>query len=270
MQNQLYYNFLKDLIVQGRISQSNISKTILNSKEFEILLKANFIQLKSAQNKGKYYEVAALENLNEYFKNQFPNEITDIKTGTQNSKTFRDSKGGIKESQRIILLRGHCQIVANGNTINLTEYTNSYNVFSMQLNQLKTDKLCFVENLDCFMKAEKSINRDYTFIHSYGRISVKNFKNIETNEILFCPDYDFIGLDEYLKLKSIYPNTSLYIPTNYHELFKDYSKPLKKKNGNEQQPTKEVLNSNELPVKEICEQLMETKHFLEQQILFKD
>lgn len=270
MQNQLYYKFLKDLIEQGRISQSTISKTIIKSREFEMLLKANFIQYRTAQNKGRYYEVMALEELIEYFKNKFPNEITNIKTGTQNIKTFRDSKGGTKESQRVVLLRGQCQIIANGNTINLSEYTNKYNIFSIQLNELKTDKLCFIENLDCFMKAEKSISCDYTFIHSYGRIGVKNFKNIDANEILFCPDYDFVGLNEYLKLKSIYPNTILYLPANYHDLFRDYSKPLKKKSGKEQQPTKEVLHSNELLVKEICEQLMETKHFLEQQILFED
>lgn len=270
MQNQLFYNFLKDLIESKKISQSGISKTILKSKEFDMLLKANIIQFRTANNKGKFYDVVELEKLKEYFKNKFPNEITGVYTGSQNAKTFRDSKGGRKESQRIILLRGFNHIIANDLSIVLSEFTNNFNVFSIQLNQLKVDKLCFIENLDSFMKAEKTISKDFTYIHCYGRISINNFKNIQAQEILFCPDYDFVGLSEYLKMKSIYPNTKLYLPSDYDQLYKSYSKPLKKKNGREQRPTEQILKSTELCVKNICEQLMETKHFLEQQIIFQD
>lgn len=270
MQNLLFHNFLKELIEVKRMPQSGIAKSILRSKDFQILETAKFIELKTAVNKGKFYEVVNEEHLKQHFKNSFPNEVSDRFTAIQNAKSLRDSKGRKKESQRIVLLRGSNTIVANHSELNLSEHTKKFNVFAIQLNQLQTDKLCFVENLDCFMVAEKTISTDYTFIHIYGRIGIENLKSIETNEILFCPDYDFVGLNEYLKMKSIYPDTKLFFPDNYDRLFKEYSKPLKKKNGMEQQPTTQVLQSQEEIVSKVCKQLLETKYFLEQQILFED
>jgi len=270
MQNLLFHNFLKELIEVKRMPQSGIAKTILHSKDFLILETAKFIELKTAANKGKFYEVVNEENLVQHFKNSFPNEVSDRFTAIQNAKSLRDSKGRKKESQRIVLLRGSNTIVANHSELDLSEQTKKFNVFAIQLNQLKTDKLCFVENLDCFMVAEKTISRNYTYIHIYGRIGIENFRNIETNEILFCPDYDFVGLNEYLKMKSIYPNTKLFFPDNYDKLFKEFSKPLKKKNGMEQQPTTQVLQSQEEIVSKVCKLLLETKYFLEQQIIFED
>ncbi len=221
-------------------------------------------------NKGKFYEVINEEQLKEHFKNSFPNEVSGRFTAMQNAKTFRDSKAGKKESQRIVLLRGNKTILANNIKIDLSEHIKDFNVFAIQLNNLKAEKLCFIENLDCFMVAEKTISTDYTFIHTYGRIGIENCKNVEATEILFCPDYDFVGLNEYLKIKSIYPKTKLFFPDNYDELFKEFCKTLKKKNGMEQQPTLQVLQSEEAIVKKVCNHLLETKHFLEQQIIFHD
>ena len=270
MQNTLFYNFLKELIELKRMPQSCIAKSILHSKDIKILETAKIIELKTAINKGKYYEVTNEKQLQQYFKNLFPNDISDIFTAIQNAKSFGDSKARKKESQRVLLLRGYNKIIANNQEVDLFEYTKKFNVFAIQLNQLKANKICFVENLDCFIIAEKTINNEYTFIHTYGRLSVKNFRNIETTEILFCPDYDFIGLNEYLKIKSIYPNTKLFFPDNYDELFKKFPKPLKKKNGKAQQPIKQVLDSQEEVVIKVCKHLIETKHFLEQQIIFND
>jgi hypothetical protein len=270
MQNLLFHNFLKELIEVKRMPQSGIAKTILRSKDFQILETAKFIELKTAVNKGKFYEVVNEVQLQQHFKNSFPNELSNRFTAIQNARSLRDSKGRKKESQKIILLRGRNIIEANDTKVDLSESTNNFNVFAIQLNKLKTDKLCFVENLDCFMVAENTISDTYTFIHTYGRIGIKNFKSIEATEILFCPDYDFIGLNEYLKMKSIYPKTKLFFPDNYDELFKKFCKPLKKKSGREQQPTHQVLQCDEAIVKKVCNHLLETKHFLEQQIIFHD
>ncbi|MBK9733428.1 MAG: hypothetical protein IPO92_00090 [Saprospiraceae bacterium] len=120
------------------------------------------------------------------------------------------------------------------------------------------------------MVAEKTISREYTFIHIYGRIGIENLKSIETNEILFCPDYDFVGLNEYLKMKSIYPNTKLFFPDNYDKLFKEFSKPLKKEKWNGATAHNTSVASQEEIVSKVCKQLLETKYFLEQQIIFED
>jgi len=77
-------------------------------------------------------------------------------------------------------------------------------------------------------------------------------------------------LNEYLTVKNTFPNTTLFFPKNYDLLFNKYPKALKKKNDKEQQPSQLVLQSDEAIVVKIKNQLLETKHFLEQQILFEE
>lgn len=270
MQNLPFYNFLKDLLESERVQSSSISKTVRTSKEFEMLVAAKFIDLKTAANNGKYYIVSDKHSLQAFFDKQFPNDIKNVFTGIQNVRSFRDSKARKKESQRVVLLRGNQKVIANGIEIDLSLSTRQFNLFAMQLSSLKAEKLCFIENLDCFMVADKTLDGSYTYIHTYGRISMEKFKRIEAKEILFCPDYDYIGLDEFLKVKSLYPSALLYLPEGYDTLFEKYCKPLKKKNGKEQAPTARLLACDDEKIRNMTRQLLETKHFLEQQIIFKD
>lgn len=270
MQNELFYNFITEILETERIPESRIPKTLISHADFQVLKTAKFIERNKATNGGYVYDVVHENKAKfiQYSKKLFPNPLSTDKTSFENVKTFGNSKSRSKESQRIVFLRGKKIINANDKEANLEELTASFKLFSFQLNSFKADKICIIENLDCFMVSEKVIPNNYVYMHAYGRIGRELLSKIETDEILFFPDYDYIGLNEYLTVKSSFPNTTLFYPDNYDELFKRHPKSLKTKDEREQQPSLAVLNCSEEIVVKIRGQLLETKHFLEQQAIF--
>ena len=84
--------------------------------------------------------------------------------------------------------------------------------------------------------------------------------NVE--QFLFCPDYDYTGLNDYLRCKKTANFTELYFPNI--EILKKAKKEIKVG----QKIPKEVINSTDENVKLIVEQLQKTNLFLEQEKLF--
>jgi hypothetical protein len=154
-------------------------------------------------------------------------------------------------------------IVLNGENIDLSRYTNSFGLFSVKEPIIKTDKICFVENLDSFLHAEQLFGDGFIFLHKYGRIGIDSLKNISANQILVFVDYDFNGLDEYLRIKSVCNNATLFVPDNFNDLFENYSKAI---DGNQQQ-SERLASSVLTEVVRIRELVSKTNRFLEQEIL---
>jgi enoyl-CoA hydratase/carnithine racemase len=91
----------------------------------------------------------------------------------------------------------------------------------------------------------------------------------KAKEILVFPDYDFKGLHNYLLVKSVFPNTQLFVPNNYETLLESKSRTIKTKQGRTQQPSKTVLECEEEIVVKIKTDIFKTGHFVEQQAIFK-
>jgi len=270
MQNKTFYNFLNKILNEDRLPSSSISKSVKNSGDFNTLLNGGFIEYASSKTGGGVYYVKNKEALSKYFSNKFPEELQNTNSAIGNINTFRNTKAGKRESQNIILIRGFKTVLLNDSKINLEEYTNKFGTFSAQLNSLKTEKVCFVENLDSYLLAEQVIGKDYVFIHTYGGIGRPTVIKVKAKEILVFPDYDFKGLHNYLLVKSVFSFSELFVPLNYIKLFNKKSRTIKTKQGREQQPSNEVKESNEEIVVKIRTQIYKNKKFLEQQALFKN
>lgn len=117
--------------------------------------------------------------------------------------------------------------------------------------------------------AEQVIAPDYVFIHTYGRIGKSTIVKIQAKDVLVFPDYDFVGLKDYLLVKSIFSDAKLFVPDNYEILFANKSKDIKTKQGREQQPSRRVLESNEEIVVKIRTDIFRDRRYLEQQALFR-
>ena len=102
------------------------------------------------------------------------------------------------------------------------------------------------------------------YIHKYGRIGKESISKIRAKEVLVFVDFDFNGLDEYLRIKKVFTNAKLYLPSNYNELFDKHSASLK---GNKAKMSNPVKNSKDSIVIQIREQVARTNRFLEQEIL---
>jgi len=269
MQNKTFKNFVKKILNEGKISASQIGNSIKRSNDFTTLLNGGFIEHLPAKTGGGSFYIKSRTALEKYFSDKFPEEQKNKLSAIDNVHSFRNTKASKRESQNVILLRGQQTVLLNGIETNLKEYTEKYGTFSTVLKTLETNKVCFVENLDSYLLAEQVIPKNFVFIHTYGGIGKSTVNKVNAKEILVFPDYDFKGLHNYLLVKSIFPNTKLFVPKDYEMLFVTKSRTIKTRQGREQQPSKQVLECEEEIVLKIRSDIFKHKKFLEQQAVFK-
>lgn len=258
-----YFQILKT----EKLLSSQVPKALFDSNDFQNMLDSGIV-LKVSIGRGYVYELnkekrQVFEN---WFAKKFPNTEIEVTDRASSIAKFKDSKKS-KEKSVIVFLKGNKPIKINNETIDLQKYTNKFGFFACVLENLETEKLCFVENKESFLKAEKVIWQDYVFIHSYGRIGKNLLEKIQTNEVLVFSDYDYIGLNEYLKCKSIFENTLFFVPENYDSLFEKYAKEITLNRKKGQKASKNVLASQDASVLRICKDLQTKQKFLEQESL---
>lgn len=247
------------------VSLNDVPKSVKNSLHFQNLFAANTLDtVKSGR--GSKIIIKNVSSFESFYSQHFSEEIIGEVTRFSNIKKLRNSKARRTKSNSIFFIRGFRIIQLNGENLDLGYFTTSFGLFSVQQPIIEVDKICFVENLPTFLQAEKLFGNDFIYLHKYGRIGTDSLTNISANEVLVFVDYDFNGLDEYLRIKSVYGKATLFIPENFDELFKDYSRVLDGK----QQQSERVAKSNLQEVIRIRELVAKTNHFLEQEILIHD
>jgi hypothetical protein len=244
------------------VSKSVIPKSVLQSEMFKNLLRAEILN-SFKLGRGFKIEVSKENEFEKFFKTSFPEQhVSKSKSG--NIKKFRNSKATKIDNNPIFLFRGFKSFQINKQLVNIEKYTRDFGLFSVIPDSITVDKICFVENLETFLNAEKLLDNDYLFVHKYGRIGRESISMIEATKVLVFVDYDFNGLDEYLRIKEVFKNAELYLPDNYNELFEKHSASLK---GNKAKMSNSVKNSEDPLVIKIREQVARTNRFLEQEIL---
>jgi hypothetical protein len=251
------------LLVENKlVSKSVIPNSVQQSETFKNLLRAEIL-VSVKFGRGFKIEVAKEHEFEKFFKTSFPEQdVSKSKSG--NIKKYRNSKATKIDNNPIFLFRGFNSFQINKQFVDIEKHTRDFGLFSVIPNSIIANKICFVENLETFLNAEKLLGKEYLFIHKYGRIGKESISMINTNEVLVFVDYDFNGLDEYLRIKEIFTNAELYLPTNYNELFEKHSASLK---GNKAKMSNPVKNSKDSIVIKIREQVARTNRFLEQEIL---
>jgi hypothetical protein len=270
MQNRTFYNFILKLLELEKINASSVSPSVKKSGDFKTLLNCGFIEYTQAITGGGSYIAKDPIALKQYFDDKFPTELRNTYSAIGNIKTFRNTKAGKRLSQNVILIRGFKNIELNGKQIDLEKYTKQFGTFSAKLIELKTEKVCFVENLDSYFLVEQVVAQDFVFIHTYGGLGKSTIQKILADEILIFPDYDYKGLHNYLMVKKIFPYTKLFLPSNYEELFHKFSRSIKTKQGREQSASIQVKESVDFLVQKIRKDIYTHKRFLEQQSIFKN
>jgi phage FluMu protein gp41 len=260
--NEVDFKTYKSLFENKSVSKSTIPKSVLQSDTFKNLLEAEILKY-SKLGRGFKIEVSKETEFEKFFNTAFPEqEVSKSKSG--NIKKYRNSKAVKVDSKPIFLFRGFSTYNINRKKVNLKELTRDFGLFSVIPNSITAEKVCFVENLETFLNAEKLLGKEYLFIHKYGRIGAASISAINAKEVLVFVDYDFNGLDEYLRIKEVFECAQLYVPDNYDELFHKQSLTLK---GNKAKMSKAVKTSNDSTVVKIREQVARTNRFLEQETL---
>lgn len=255
------------LLEAETLPSSMVSRTISQSADWQNWLTAGFIELERHGSK-RIFRVLDREALCDIFYQKFPGEANDDGSAVDNVRAFGDSKARARTSQGVCLLRGWQAVALNGYMVDLEEMTTRFGLFATAQGNLTADRICIVENLDCFRIAEKVVGTNWLLLHTYGRVGKEWLQKIESREVLVFSDFDFVGLDEYLRIQEVCPAAQFYIPDDYEKLWTRYAKPLKKRDAGEQLPTRRVIESQHPTVVSIRDKLLRTGKFLEQQALF--
>lgn len=258
------YKFYSELR-SGSISLNQVPKSIKNSLHFQNLFAAKTLDTEKS-GRGSKIIIKNLKSFESFFAKHFSEDVSDVITKASNIRKLRDSKARKTKSASVFFIRGFKNIKLNNQNLDLAEFTNSFGLFSVQQPSIQADKICFVENLDSFFKSEKLFGDEFIYLHKYGRIGIDSLKEISAKEVLVFVDYDFNGLDEYLRIKSVYENALLFIPENFDELFLSYGKAIDGK----QRQSEKVSQSKLKEVIRIRELVSKTNRFLEQEILIHD
>jgi hypothetical protein len=243
---------------------TSVPKSVRNSTTLQELLVTNILT-KLKRGAGSVLLVMDHSALQQFLDQRFPGRHT-AKAGSAfgNQSRYRNSKGAAKTSIGVLLLRGWQTIRVNDDTVNLVFHTQQFGCFSAIKPRLKAPKLCLVENLDCFMKAEQLLGQEWVFAHTYGRLGSDTLAGLEAAEILHFGDWDYTGLDEFLRLRENFSQAKLYVPENLQMLWKSRSTPLKKGAV----LTQRLKQSDDPEIIKILGLLGSTHSFLEQQAIF--
>jgi hypothetical protein len=257
---QTDFNTYKKLRDDSFLTEKAIPKTVLSSPHFKGLVSSLILE-KTKSGRGFRYEINKPAEFESFFKTYFPEDI-EVNDKSDNVRKFRNSKIQKTVSTPIFMLRGFEPIKVNGAELNLEDYTKKFQLFACNAEKIEAERICIIENLDTFLVAEKLLGESFVFLHKYGRIGKESLGSLFAKQLLVFVDYDFNGLEEFLRIKEVFDFAQLYIPENYDELFGKYSQSLK---GNKAEMTNRIKQSSDSNVIKIRESIIRNNRFLEQQ-----
>ncbi|HLU94706.1 MAG TPA: hypothetical protein VKZ54_11300 [Membranihabitans sp.] len=258
--NQTEFRTYQKLKVKRALTQNAIPKSVLNSTQFNGLISSGILK-KEKSGRGFRIYVERFDEFDRFFHTYFP-EPGDVMNKADNVRMFRNSKISQTQTLPVFLLRGFQGVEVDGNPVDLEYFTRQFNMFACAGKDIATDKLCLVENLDTFLVAEKLLGEAYVFVHKYGRVGKASLEMFDPQEVCVFVDYDFNGLDEYLRIKEVFVFAELFVPADFEVLFSRFSKSL---SGNRASMSNRVRNSDLSEVVRIRDMVVRTNRFLEQQ-----
>ncbi|MCM2356608.1 MAG: hypothetical protein NDI77_00490 [Geobacteraceae bacterium] len=148
----------------------------------------------------------------------------------------RDSKKTIGKRPTILLVRGFngCAFQKDESQLSVAEWTRSAGVASLCLDAIAEwqcrGTLGLVENLETFWHIEGIAPFVDLAIYAEGRIGADVLDWLSSpgmigTRVVHFPDYDPVGMDEYLRIKRACPErTELFRPPDLEKLFTRYGK----------------------------------------------
>ena len=230
-----YRTFLDRLLADGSLPASQIPASLRD--ETERLVENGVLQWERA-GAGRRLTVLQPDLLARIRDRHFPDDA-DRATSPRATAvaTMRNSKQGASIGLEPLFLRALSgpPLLRNGEDLQLRATTTRTGVASLLLQPDDqwhyTGRLITVENLECFLHAEKLGVPFDLAIYTAGRISAQLLRWISTlvasgATLTHCGDYDPTGLDEFRRLlEATDQHAQLHLPPQLPQLFERYSQP---------------------------------------------
>lgn len=226
-------NLLFKFLESGRISSSNVPKSclsdILNLKD------QGFIDWEKS-GRGGVYTVDDREAIISLLENTGYHGSTEALTPKAKAVAFHKDAHKGKDDTLLLMLSATQEVFwhNNGVSVNLFKIVQDCGIASLLIrdgDNWHTDKpIALVENIDLLVYAEqyfKNIKFGGSVLYYGGWISKRTIgwlKTLKNVPVTIFPDYDLVGLKNYLTLKKELPALEIYIPKNLPELLNRYGK----------------------------------------------
>lgn len=232
---------LSRLVSEGRLPMSQVSASLLQL--LRPLLEGGILQHTNS-GRGEVLTVLRDHELRMWLSRKYPafEGGVAIPEGAQRAAAValrRDSKAtrdGV--SQSLLAMRAWGSVAEpvqiDGKPLEVTALTRTHNVAATVIGDVTVIDLgraraMLVENLECFLAAE-TLGTDSTFaLYSGGRVAERLIACLARSQIgqtplLHLPDYDPVGLDDYLRLKQqLGERVRLFVPPDLEQRFERFS-----------------------------------------------
>ena len=225
------HKYLLKLLDTGKLSQSSISKSVL--PVIEQFRDAGFVQWQRSGRGGIFTlkNRKAVEKLLE--GTGYHGQIEDLSPKAKSVAFNKNAHGG-RDNTLLFLLATTPDVLwyKNGEPLNIFEIVQKCGVASILVrpeDDWRTDHpIALVENKDLLVYATRYFKRIQfkgNIMYYGGWVSnrvIEWLKQQEKPPHIIFPDYDIVGLTNYLKLKAEFPDIKLYIPNNLSDLLKRF------------------------------------------------
>ena len=270
---------LLGLAEQGRLRLSAIGRPAL--REMQPLFDSGVIAIVRSGS-GQALQVQHANALETFMRVHFPQDeaVADLPARANALRTMRNTKQARTKESAMLLLRAlrplHC--VLDGKGLDVFSLTQSCGAVAVVLDGKRfwemQGQIALIENMECFLHAERMQLGVDAVIYTAGRLSgialdYLGSGNLHDCSYLHCPDYDPVGLAEYVRYRArLRDRIQLYVPENLRELLQTYGKSalLQGRNGQIMQTLRREANAD---MKAILQMLDEANAGLEQEILIQ-
>lgn len=227
---------LWQLLEQGHLPSSRLAER--DRTRLQSLFETGVLQ-EERSGAGKKVVMRDRKAVEMLFNKHFPSGVEgrpeELLPRSRAIAELRDSKKTNETIPPIALLRGFdgCELFVDGEVVPVVQWTNTAGVAALRIDDRQWKyggTLAIVENLEFFWNIEKLNTGAQLALYAQGRLSGRILDWLASPgmlqaSILHCGDYDPVGLDEYLRIKTACPGrTKLYLPENLEVLLTRYGK----------------------------------------------
>ena len=242
MSNSITTNFCKALLrfkEEPYLLDFSLSKKIKQDNRFISMHTSGAIaKTKKPKGSGHIWAIKNVKLFNEHSLYYCPQEKIDPSMGERNRniKTSRDSKSHQrKKSFGPIFIRSLEPVRINSSLLLNKELLSlGMGFIEKDINSIESLKICTIENFENFHHPESGknlIENGWTLIYPNGRIGENFLKKIKAKKIKHWGDPDFVGLNEFAKIKSFFPEAELVIPSDYIKNISKFGSHIKEYQG---------------------------------------